>query len=497
MSLKDAAEHLKAQGRWSDTELVHMDKGEVEALRGIAKAHGGDLTTNPATGLKEAGFLSSILPMVAGIALDIASDGALTPLTAGMIVGAGDYAMTGDLKQGLMAGIGAYGGAGLTSGLAAVGGAGEVTADSAADAARWGSEDTVGKAALTSQGSGALQGIQQVGSSFGNAASFIGNNASSVLAATAPVLSSAMQRPTLGASAPTSTNNYGQPLQRISPDFKGSFPSQPNPPYQAHYPNYSQNPYSPPTGTPAPQYPGTTTYASGGEIEHFASKGEVKAYDPSAYDPLTYMGNDSIYSPQHYMPKAKAMDPVVGDTSTYQDTDPETRNMSAYDAAITRLSKIGATPAAGLTPTIKMGKLGSVNTMPAVAQAAAAPTQQAAAPTQQMHEVDNVAQGGIMGYAPGGDIHSNLGGYSDGGRLLKGPGDGMSDNIPAVIGHKQPARLADGEFVVPADVVSHLGNGSTEAGAKHLYSMMDKIRKARTGKSKQAPAVKAEKYLPK
>ena len=102
-----------------------------------------------------------------------------------------------------------------------------------------------------------------------------------------------------------------------------------------------------------------------------------------------------------------------------------------------------------------------------------------------------------MGYAPGGDIHSNLGGYSDGGRLLKGPGDGMSDNIPAVIGHKQPARLADGEFVVPADVVSHLGNGSTEAGAKHLYSMMDKIRKARTGKSKQAPAVKAEKYLPK
>jgi hypothetical protein len=57
--------------------------------------------------------------------------------------------------------------------------------------------------------------------------------------------------------------------------------------------------------------------------------------------------------------------------------------------------------------------------------------------------------------------------------------------------------LADGEFVVPADVVSHLGNGSTEAGAKHLYAMMDKIRKARTGKKKQAPQVKAEKYLPK
>jgi len=91
---------------------------------------------------------------------------------------------------------------------------------------------------------------------------------------------------------------------------------------------------------------------------------------------------------------------------------------------------------------------------------------------------------------------ANLGGYSDGGRMLKGPGDGMSDSIPGVIGGRQPARLADGEFVVPADVVSHLGNGSTDAGAKKLYAMMDKIRKARTGKKKQAPAVKAHKYMP-
>jgi hypothetical protein len=80
--------------------------------------------------------------------------------------------------------------------------------------------------------------------------------------------------------------------------------------------------------------------------------------------------------------------------------------------------------------------------------------------------------------------------------MLKGPGDGMSDSIPASIAGKQPARLADGEFVVPADVVSHLGNGSTDAGAKKLYGMMAKIRKARTGKKKQAPAVKAAKYMP-
>jgi hypothetical protein len=99
---------------------------------------------------------------------------------------------------------------------------------------------------------------------------------------------------------------------------------------------------------------------------------------------------------------------------------------------------------------------------------------------------------GELPYAMGGSI----GGYSDGGRMLKGPGDGMSDSIPATINRKQPARLADGEFVVPADVVSHLGNGSTDAGAKRLYSMMDKVRKARTGKKKQAPAVKAERYMP-
>jgi len=91
---------------------------------------------------------------------------------------------------------------------------------------------------------------------------------------------------------------------------------------------------------------------------------------------------------------------------------------------------------------------------------------------------------------------SHLGSYSDGGRMLKGPGDGMSDDIPAMIGKKQPARLADGEFVVPADVVSHLGNGSTDAGAKRLYGMMDKIRKARTGKKTQGKQINPNKFMP-
>jgi hypothetical protein len=102
-------------------------------------------------------------------------------------------------------------------------------------------------------------------------------------------------------------------------------------------------------------------------------------------------------------------------------------------------------------------------------------------------------------YAANGGIMHGLGGYSDGGRLLKGPGDGVSDSIPAVIGNKQPARLADGEFVVPARIVSELGNGSTEAGARKLYAMMERVQKRRgktVGKGKVAVNSKADKHLP-
>jgi hypothetical protein len=89
-------------------------------------------------------------------------------------------------------------------------------------------------------------------------------------------------------------------------------------------------------------------------------------------------------------------------------------------------------------------------------------------------------------------------GYAAGGmpRFLSGGGDGMSDSIKASINGTQEARLADGEFVIPADVVSHLGNGSSKAGAKQLYSMMDKIRKARTGNPKQGKQINPRKYLP-
>ena len=116
---------------------------------------------------------------------------------------------------------------------------------------------------------------------------------------------------------------------------------------------------------------------------------------------------------------------------------------------------------------------------------------------------DTAAGGGLMsGYAGGGYALGglgSLGGYSDGGRLLRGPGDGVSDSIPATIGDRRPARLADGEFVVPARIVSELGNGSTEAGARKLYAMMDRVQRARgktTGKRRVAVNSRADKYLP-
>ena len=106
-----------------------------------------------------------------------------------------------------------------------------------------------------------------------------------------------------------------------------------------------------------------------------------------------------------------------------------------------------------------------------------------------MQKQQSMAAGGL----------SHLGGYSDGGRLLRGPGDGVSDSIPASIGNRQPARLADGEFVVPARIVSEIGNGSTEAGARKLYAMMERVQNARkksVGKNKVAVNSKADKLLP-
>ena len=98
------------------------------------------------------------------------------------------------------------------------------------------------------------------------------------------------------------------------------------------------------------------------------------------------------------------------------------------------------------------------------------------------------AQGGLMALAQGGKTNLPP-------RYLDGHSDGMADKIPAKIDDRRPAALSDGEFVIPADVVSHLGNGNSSAGARRLYEMMDRIRHARTGNHKQGKQINPDKFL--
>jgi hypothetical protein len=189
--------------------------------------------------------------------------------------------------------------------------------------------------------------------------------------------------------------------------------------------------------------------------------------------------SDSIEQYQKMLGGQRPAAPAAShDVGIYYDLDPDTRYQDALTAAQIRQAKVNqrayVSPPVAKRP-MPMGQLQMASVKP-------------------KKQSDS---GGDVEAARGGIMHSSLGGYAAGGnpRLLQGPGDGMSDNIPATINGRQPARLADGEFVIPADVVSHLGNGSTEAGAKQLHGMMDKVRKARTGNPKQGKEINPEKYM--
>ena len=261
----------------------------------------------------------------------------------------------------------------------------------------------------------------------------------------------------------------------ISPNFRAYVPDQPNPYYQAQYPDYRRRTYAAEGGI-------MQSYQGGGPVERMsmmntAMNPQGGLYPQGMIDKTQYaMPIQRPVSSEMVMdtPGYERSNPMLmntggaarlpkGDPGIYRDPDPSTRGLSALDAEAMRRKKL-------------MGRFGI--------------------PMAEMPKTGIKSLGGDMSDMAAAGGMASLGGYSDGGRMLKGPGDGMSDSIPASIGNKQPARLADGEFVVPADVVSHLGNGSTDAGARKLYSMMDKIRKARTGKKRQAPAVKVDKYMP-
>jgi hypothetical protein len=176
--MQSLAQAIQSQGRGNDTMLVHMTPREVGGLQNLANNFGGSLTTNPSTGLPEAGFLDSILPAVAGAALTIGSSGLINPLTAGAIVGGGTAAITGDLSKGLTAGLGAFGGGSL------------------------GTLSGAGAGASQAMGAGTPTYLQTAGPSFANlAAAPTGKLATAGLAAASPMLAQSMEQPQMAGGA--------------------------------------------------------------------------------------------------------------------------------------------------------------------------------------------------------------------------------------------------------------------------------------------------------
>jgi hypothetical protein len=178
------------------------------------------------------------------------------------------------------------------------------------------------------------------------------------------------------------------------------------------------------------------------------------------YNPATYTPAPSP-APNYYTPQYKRY--AAGGTTK---SDSMSDLMGSGDSMEQYLSDYQSDPAS----VYQKAKDGDYNAMLALNKIRKTPN-------------ENYAAGGIAQLAVGG-------------KLLRGRGDGMSDSINANISGKREARLADGEFVIPADVVSHLGNGSTDAGAKQLYSMMDKVRNARTGRKAQGRQITPQKYMP-
>jgi hypothetical protein len=612
--MNQTAQGLAALGRGPDTQLVHMAPSEVNSLQQLAMANGGSLTINPDTGLPEAGFLSSLLPMLIGGGLTIASGGALSPVMAGLLTGGGVGLATGSLKKGLMAGLGAYGGGSLGSALAGAGasagaagaagadaigaGSASVAEQTAINAAKGVNPNMFGSAAANFKNAGA--GIEGLLTSQGRDA-FLGNAASkgvtatgigglkglgmAGLAAASPMLmETTTKQPEIKADA-----NMGQRYQfNAGPQTPTPTPDVPG--YENQGINFGKEQrYFNPSYTPIDNEAARKMYgfASGGPVEDMSNANAIGmntgypqadirtgAYatpyqQPISRDVVTgpqFAGGGSINlqgtfssgggqgggqtggsnNPQPFignnntpsftaqpavmpMPSPDGFGGMPGglqallkgpmsqgmafagggsvDTNApqkglFKNLLPQAGTQSGSNTAVGGYSfdpvtqKYSQNASGANDPSADPSSDGLIGRLLAQADMQGGsggytynPTTQKFATKEGGESAPAMAQGGI----------SHLGDYSDGGRLLRGPGDGISDSIPAMIGKKQPARLADGEFVVPARIVSELGNGSTEAGARKLYAMMDRVQKARgktVGKGKVAANSRSSKYLP-
>ena len=435
----------EAYGRRGDSMLVHMNPREVAGLQALARSNGTSLTINPHTGYPEAFNLKALLPTLIGLGLNAFAPGvgsaigsALGTSSAvgtGLAVGGAAAAATGSLQKGIMAGLGAYGGAGLGEGLAGTAGmAGTPT-------------PTPGMDGIAGSGVSATP--------LPTDPSLVGSPTS--LASNAPG----------GASGLTAPANFTGANMGTGITTPSVFPPQPEMfEVMGASPGGTGATVSPSTTMSSVTKPGLTT----AQAFKYGSSALAPALQPEPYEApkSTAMIRPFDFS---YNPQTGAYDREPGDSSEALYFRPTFTAREPYMAAAGGLMDSYA--AGGLTA-FKQG--GRPKSRPLMGEEY----------YKFMGRDDTMLGTAEKNFAGGGTP-----------RFLSGGGDGMSDDIPAVIGDKQPARLADGEFVVPADVVSHIGNGSSKAGAKKLYEMMDKIRSERTGTKKQAPAIKPERFMPK
>lgn len=392
-------------------------------------------------------FLSNLLPTIAGGAAMYFSGGTINPATIAALTGGLQYARTGSLGKGIAAGLGAYGGASLAGGLAGVGtseAGAELAKANQAAATKLG-EDASARDILMARDASAANTMAANPMQTGISA--VANDPSKLMTqmggkglATAGLMAAAPMFVPQQRQAPAPTGDSTMP-QRLQ--------------YNVGRPMDVQGQaITPPPDVPS--YESGMGQNFGRQQNYFPYAGfqnitAEQAKQMRGYAEGGYMGG----GPVEQMSNANA----VGQNTGYPQAD-----IQGHAYATPWQSPVSENVVQGTADT-------GVNRL-----------------TGQM-----LATGGIA------DAHYNLGGYSDGGRLLKGPGDGVSDSIPATIGNKRPARLADGEFVVPARIVSELGNGSTDAGARKLYAMLDRVQKARgktVGKGKVAKNSRADKYLP-
>jgi len=475
MSLHNAAKHLTAQGRGPDDHLVHMSGKEVAGLQALAMAHGGSLTINPKTGLPEAGFLDDILPTLA--------------------IGAGIYAamygvpdfssMTMPSVSGALSSAGAQ--APVLDAVATLPGA-AYTAPEAFTLSGNVLQPTIGSVA-NGTGAAEVMAANAGGAGASSLMSGMGKYALPVAGGLAAsyLLNSKKADPGNKTTPMIRPHTYNYNPQRPDNMIGSTYqPGQDTSERRWFDPYYT-------AGTPyAAADGGIIALADGGmPVEQMSNQAAVGA---NTMYPMANMTTSAFATP-YQTPQSTnmmaSMAPSGGGTVNMMSGEP---NMQGTRLAEGGIAKYGFGGFLGDAVSDIGSHLGHMfkggddaGWQKVMEMTADANNQQAK--NAQNPQQTQMAMGGI----------ANLGGYSDGGRLLRGPGDGVSDSIPAQIGDKQPARLADGEFVVPARIVSELGNGSTEAGAKQLYKMLDRVQNARaktTGKEKVAKNTNAAKLLP-